>query len=82
MEKEKLKEILEKHRDWLEQSLKPSIDGAEQFTSARSFNDDRFCYRVNEWVQVDDFDCNRRNECLTGIHFFKQCQEAVDYDFS
>ena len=38
-----------------------------------------FIYRVGEIVSVDDFDEDRWNECSTGIHFFINRQEAVDY---
>ena len=36
-------------------------------------------YRVGEYVYPNDFDENRFNECSTGIHFFINRQEAVDY---
>ena len=38
-----------------------------------------FVYRVGEIVSVEDFDENRWNECSTGIHFFINRQEAVNY---
>ena len=38
-----------------------------------------FVYRVGEIVSVEDFDEDRWNECSTGIHFFINRQEAVDY---
>ena len=44
-----------------------------------SDRDVSFIYRVGEIVSVDDFDDNRWNECSTGIHFFINFQEAVNY---
>ena len=41
--------------------------------------DRNFKYKVGEIVSVDDFDENRWNECSTGIHFFVNFQEAVNY---
>ena len=38
-----------------------------------------FVYRIGDTVSVDDFDENRWNECSTGIHFFVNRQEAVEY---
>ena len=44
-----------------------------------SDRDVSFVYRVGEIVSVDDFDDDRWNECSTGIHFFINFQEAVNY---
>ena len=41
--------------------------------------DRNFVYKVGEIVSVNDFDENRWNECSTGIHFFLNFQEAVNY---
>lgn len=38
-----------------------------------------FIYKVGEMVSVDDFDEDRWNECSTGIHFFINFQEAVNF---
>ena len=38
-----------------------------------------FVYKVGEIVSVSDFDEDRWNECSTGIHFFINMQEAVNY---
>ena len=48
-------------------------------TEVRSSYDRNFIYKVGEIVSVDDFDDNRWNECSTGIHFFINFQEAVNY---
>lgn len=48
-------------------------------TEVASDRDKDFIYRVGEIVSVDNFDENRWNECSTGIHFFINFQEAVDY---
>ena len=38
-----------------------------------------FIYRVGEFVEVKDFDEDRWHECSTGIHFFINFEEAVNY---
>ena len=42
------------------------------------FNSD-FIYKVGEVVSVNNFNEDRWNECSTGIHFFINFQEAVNY---
>lgn len=42
--------------------------------------DSNFIYRIGETVSVDDFDTDRFNECASGIHFFINRQEAVEYN--
>ena len=56
-----------------------SPDVKEHYESAFSDYDASFIYKVGEIVEVKDFDKNRWNECSTGIHFFINRQEAVDY---
>lgn len=48
-------------------------------TEIASNRDKNFIYKVGEMVEVKDFDEDRWNECSTGIHFFINFQEAVDY---
>ena len=48
-------------------------------TEVRSSYDSNFIYKVGEIVSVDNFDEDRWNECSTGIHFFINFQEAVNY---
>ena len=48
-------------------------------TEVPSSRDRTFIYAAGEMVRVDDFDENRWNECSTGIHFFTNRQEAVEY---
>ena len=50
-----------------------------EVTEVRSDRDSDFIYKVGEIVSVDDFDNDRWNECSTGIHFFINFQEAVNY---
>ena len=50
-----------------------------EVTEVRSDRDSDFIYKVGEIVSIDDFDNDRWNECSTGIHFFINFQEAVDY---
>ena len=48
-------------------------------TEVKSSHDNSFIYKVGEVVSVDDFDEDRWNECSTGIHFFINFQEVVNY---
>lgn len=45
---------------------------------AYSNYDSNFCYRVGEWVEVENFDENRWNTCAPGIHFFMTKEEAIN----
>ena len=57
-----------------------NLDGTDGNISSISSNyDDSFVYTIGEVVEVPDFDTNRWNECSSGIHFFINRQEAVDY---
>lgn len=38
-----------------------------------------FIYEVGEIIHVDNFDNNRWNECSTGIHFFVNKENAINY---
>ena len=44
-----------------------------------SQHDNNFVYEVGKTVKVDNFDDNRWKECATGIHFFMNRQEALNY---
>lgn len=50
-----------------------------EVTEIASSRDSSFIYKVGEIVSVSDFDEDRWNECSTGIHFFINFQEAVNY---
>ena len=41
--------------------------------------DVNFIYRGGETIHVDDFDNDRWNECSTGIHFFINKENAINY---
>ena len=57
-----------------------NIDGTPaNITKIRSDYSNYFIYEVGKTVSVDNFDNNRWNECSTGIHFFINRQEAVEY---
>jgi hypothetical protein len=56
-----------------------SLDKSKVYNKALSIHDRNFIYKVGETVTVEDFDENRFNECASGIHFFINRQEAVDY---
>ena len=57
-----------------------NIDGTKaDVDTVTSDYDSAFTYRVGKTVSVDNFDENRWNECSTGIHFFINRQEAVEY---
>ena len=51
----------------------------EKVSTACSHYDHSFMYKVGEYVEVDNFDENRFNECAPGIHFFINKQEVIDY---
>lgn len=55
------------------------IDTGEKVESISSSRDDNFIYKIGEIVKVDNFDENRWNECSTGIHFFVNKQNAIQY---
>lgn len=44
--------------------------------------DSSFIYHVGETVRVDNFDKDRWKECSTGINFFINRQEAIEYGLS
>ena len=56
-----------------------SLDGTRLYNEAYSNYDNSFIYRVDEIVEVKDFDTNRWDECSTGIHHFITRKEAVEY---
>lgn len=57
-----------------------NLDGTKADVEEVSSNyDSKFVYKVREIVSVNDFDKDRWGECSTGIHFFINRQEAVDY---
>lgn len=57
-----------------------NLDGTKaDVEEVSSDYDDYFVYKVGEIVNVDDFDEDRWNECSTGIHFFINRQDAVNY---
>lgn len=58
-----------------------SVDGSLVYhhSVAVSRWDLSFRYPVGEMVEVKNFDQNRYEECTSGIHFFINRQEAVDY---
>ena len=56
------------------------LDGSiSKVTEVASSMDPNFIYKINKEVAVVDFDDDRWNECSTGIHFFIQKQEAINY---
>lgn len=57
-----------------------NLDGTKaDITEVESYYDKTFIYEVGKIVSVDNFDEDRWNECSTGIHFFINRQEAVQY---
>ena len=52
------------------------VIGAE---TAHSMHNYDFVYRAGETVAAEDFDENRWNECVPGIHFFITREEAEKY---
>ena len=55
------------------------IETGEKVNSVSSEYDENFIYTVGEIVKVDDFDNDRWNECGTGIHFFVNKANAINY---
>ena len=55
------------------------IETSEKINSVSSEYDENFIYTVGEIVRVDDFDEDRWNECSTGIHFFVNKANAINY---
>ena len=56
------------------------IDGKPtKETTVFSYYDKTFSYTKGEWVHVNDYDSDRRFICSSGIHFFMERQEAINY---
>ena len=55
------------------------IKTGEKIETVKSNYDTNFAYIVGEMVYVDNFDDNRWNECSTGIHFFMNRENAINY---
>ena len=57
-----------------------NIDGSlSDHTKVASNYDPNFVYELGKIVSVDNFDTDRWNECVAGIHFFITRDEAVKY---
>ena len=57
-----------------------NLDGTEAGeTTCHSDYDNSFIYEVGKTVEVTNFSDDRWDECDTGIHFFINRQEAIDY---
>lgn len=56
-----------------------NIETGKKVKEIRSSYDSNFIYKVGEIVHVDNFDNNRWNECTTGIHFFINKEDAINY---
>ena len=55
------------------------IETGKRVTKVSSNYDSDFVYKIGEIVTVDNFDDNRWNECGTGIHFFVNKANALNY---
>ena len=55
------------------------IKTGEKVMKVSSNYNSNFIYRIGEIVSVDDFDDDRWNECSTGIHFFMNRDNAINY---
>lgn len=55
------------------------IKTGKKVKEIRSNYDSNFIYKVGEIIHVDNFDNNRWNECSTGIHFFVNKENAINY---
>ena len=56
-----------------------NIDTGEKVEEVYSDYDPKFIYKVGEIVSVDNFDNNRWRECASGIHFFMNRKNAINY---
>ena len=56
-----------------------NIISGELISKIESEHDEKFIYEVGEIVKVEDFDNDRWNECSTGIHFFMNKENAINY---
>ena len=56
-----------------------NIKTGEKVKEIRSDYDNNFIYKVGEIVCIDNFDEDRWNECSTGIHFFMNKDNALNY---
>jgi len=55
------------------------LQGTYHFEAAWSLYSPIFLYEKGKYVEVTDFDENRYNECSSGIHFFVDKEEAINY---
>ena len=56
-----------------------NIKTGKEISEIASDYDKNFIYKVGKIVEVKDFDDNRWNECSTGIHFFINKENAINY---
>lgn len=56
-----------------------TLDGKQHIDKAMSFKDPDFIYKVGDYVIPDRFDPDRFCECSSGIHFFINKQDAINY---
>lgn len=56
-----------------------NIETGEKVNEVYSDYDSNFIYKVGKIIHVDDFDNDRWNECSTGIHFFINKENAMNY---
>lgn len=57
-------------------------DGSIKYEKTYSLWDISFEYKIEETIEINNFDKDRFNECSTGIHFFITREEAEEYDLS
>ena len=56
-----------------------NIKTGKEISEIASDYDKNFIYKVGKIVEVKDFDEDRWNECSTGIHFFINKENAINY---
>lgn len=56
-----------------------NIKTGKEIREIASDYDKNFIYKVGKIVKVKDFDEDRWNECSTGIHFFINKENAINY---
>lgn len=56
-----------------------NFDNTENYKEAWSLVDENFVYRLGEWVEVLNFNEDRWMDSTTGIHFWMNREEALNY---
>lgn len=61
------------------ESITSAFGKKKSYKEAYSMHDANFKYRVDEIVEVSNYDPNIDKQCAAGIHFFLSHEAAIDY---